>query len=190
MLIYNKIYHTNKFLKIKFCDIINLVIPNKDSKFATEIQTICQTPKSIKTMKKKILFTIGAMLLFCGLAFAQNGGIPVEIKPLNPPPYRPPFGNITPPYDTIPSTQPTSIETEEINFYCFQNSTHLTLQCNEDERVEIVIYEMLSGVKYTSTLNMVAGEIYTIATPWSAGLYTIHLTQTDGTNLEGDFQIK
>ncbi|MBO5345349.1 MAG: hypothetical protein J6A44_00405 [Paludibacteraceae bacterium] len=28
-------------------------------------------------MRKKILFTIGAMLLFCSLAFAQNGGIPV-----------------------------------------------------------------------------------------------------------------
>jgi hypothetical protein len=40
-----------------FCDITNLVIPNKDSKFATEIQTIYQTPKSIKTMRKKILFT-------------------------------------------------------------------------------------------------------------------------------------
>ena len=141
-------------------------------------------------MKKKILFTIGAMLLFCSLAFAQNGGIPVEIKPLNPPPYRPPFGNITPPDDSIDFIRPTSIEIEEINFECFQNSTNLTLQCNEDKRVEIVIYEMLSGVKYTSTLNMVVGELYTIATPWGAGLYTIRLTLSDGTMLEGDFQIK
>ena len=71
-----------------------------------------------------------------------------------------------------------------------QNSTNLTLQCNEDEKVEIIIYEMLSGVKYTTTLNMVVGEVYTIDTPWGAGLYTIRLTQTDGTILEGDFQIR
>ena len=149
-----------------------------------------QTLKSIKTMKKKILFAIGAMLLFCGFMFAQNGGIPVELKPLNPPPYRPPFGNITPPYDTIPTTKPTSIEIEEINFDCFQNSTHLTLSCNIDEKVDIIIYEMLSGVKHTSTINMVAGEIYTIDTPWGAGLYTIRLILSDETILEGDFQIK
>ena len=140
-------------------------------------------------MKKKILFTIGAMLLFCSLAIAQNGGIPVVIKPYNPP-TQPPFGNFTPPYDTMPSNNPTSIEFEEINFNCFQNSTNITLQCNDDERVEIIIYEMLSGVKYTSTLNMVAGEVYTINTPWGAGLYTIRLTLTDGKILEGDFLIK
>ncbi|MBQ8721965.1 MAG: hypothetical protein IJY67_07465 [Paludibacteraceae bacterium] len=56
--------------------------------------------------------------------------------------------------------------------------------------MEVVIYEMLSGVKHTSTMNMVAGEIYTIATPWGTGLYTIRLTLSDGTILEGDFQIK
>lgn len=140
-------------------------------------------------MKKKILFTIGAMLLFCSLAIAQNGGIPVVIKPYNPP-TQPPFGNFTPPNDSIDITEPNSIKIKETNFYCFQNSTNLTLQCNEDERVEIIIYEMLSGVKYTSALNMVAGEVYTINTPWGAGLYTIRLTLTDGKILEGDFQIK
>ena len=140
-------------------------------------------------MKKKILFTIGAMLLFCSLTIAQNGGIPVELKPYNPP-TKPPFGNFTPPDDSIDFIRPTSIEIEETNFYCLQNSTNLTLQCNEDKRVEIIIYEMLSGVKYTSTLNMVAAEIYTINTPWGVGLYTIRITQTDGTILEGDFQIK
>jgi hypothetical protein len=56
--------------------------------------------------------------------------------------------------------------------------------------VEIVIYEMLAGVKHTSTLNMVAGEVYSINTPWGAGLYTIRLTLSDGTILEGDFQIR
>jgi hypothetical protein len=35
---------------------------------------------------------------------------------------------------------------------------------------------------------MVADEIYTIATTWGAGLYTIRLTLSDGTMLEGDFQ--
>ena len=140
-------------------------------------------------MKKKILFTIGAMLLFCSLAIAQNGGIPVELKPFNPP-NRPPYGNIVDyPYDTIEQKNPFSL-TKQIIFECFQNSTYLTLQCNEDERVEVVIYEMLAGVKYTTTLNMVAGEVYTIDTPWGVGLYTIRLTQTDGTILEGDFQIK
>ena len=94
-------------------------------------------------MKKKILFTIGAMLLFCSLAIAQNGGIPVELKPYNPP-VQPPFGNFTPPNDSIDFIEPNSIEIEETNFYCLQNSTNLTLQCNDDERVEIVIYEMLS----------------------------------------------
>ena len=140
-------------------------------------------------MKKKIIFTIGAMLLFCSLTFAQNGGIPVELKPYNPP-TKPPFGNITPPKDTFIDVSPSSIITEQLYFECFQNSSHITLQCNNDERVEVVIYEMLSGVKHTSTINMVAGEIYTIATPWGAGLYTIRLTLSDGTILEGDFQIK
>ena len=140
-------------------------------------------------MKKKILSLVATLLLSYCFAIAQNGGIPVEIKPLNPPPYQPPFGNITPP-DTFIFTKPTSIEIEEINFECFQNSTHLTLSCNIDETVDIIIYEMLSGVKHTSTINMVAGELYTIATPWGAGLYTIRLTLSDGTMLEGDFQIK
>ena len=141
-------------------------------------------------MKKKIFSAVATLLLSCCFAIAQNGGIPVEIKPLNPPPYQPPFGNITTPYDTIPSSDPTSIEIEEINFECFQNSNHLTLSCNIDETVDIIIYEMLSGVKHTSTINMVAGELYTIATPWGTGLYTIRLTLSDGTMLEGDFQIK
>ncbi len=139
-------------------------------------------------MKKKILFAIGAILLFCSLIFAQNEGIPVELKPYNPP-SKPPFGNITPPKDTFIDIPPASI-IEQILFNCYQNSTHLTLQCNTDERVEVVIYEMLSGVKHTSIINMVAGEIYTIDTPWDTGLYTIRLTLSNGTTLEGDFQIK
>ena len=140
-------------------------------------------------MKKKIIFSLATMLLYCTLIFAQNGGIPVELKPLNPP-NKPPFGNLAPPNDTLICADPTSIEFDEIDFNCIQNSTHLTLSCNMDESVSIVIYEMLSGVKYTSTINMVAGEIYTIDTPWGAGLYTIRLTLSDGTILEGDFQIR
>ena len=65
-------------------------------------------------MKKKILFTIGAMLLFCSFAIAQNGGIPVVIKPYNPP-TQPPFGNFTPPNDSIDITEPNSIKIEETN---------------------------------------------------------------------------
>ena len=140
-------------------------------------------------MKKKISLILATLLLSCAFAFAQIGGIPVELKPYNPP-NQPPFGNVTDPYDTIPSSKPTSIEIEGINFECFKNSTHLTLSCNIDERVDIIIYEMLSGVKHTSTINMVAGEIYTIATPWGVGLYTIRLALSDGTILEGDFQIR
>ena len=144
--------------------------------------------KFIKTMKKKFFFAIGAMLLFCGSLFAQSGGVPVELKPFNPS-NKPPFGNIPLPNDTFIDSSPLGI-IEQCFFYCYQHSSHLTLQCNNDERVEVVIYEMLSGVKHTSTMNMVAGEIYTIATPWGAGLYTIRLTLSDGTILEGDFQIK
>ena len=140
-------------------------------------------------MKKKIFSAVATMLLSCCFAIAQNGGIPVEIKPLNPPPYQPPFGNFTPPYDTLEEKKPLSL-TQQIIFECFQNSNHLTLSCNIDETVDIIIYEMLSGVKHTSTINMVAGELYTIATPWGAGFYTIRLTLSDGTILEGDFQIK
>lgn len=139
-------------------------------------------------MKKKIFSVVATLLLSCYFTFAQNGGIPVELKPFNPP-NKPPYGNIVEPNDSLKEYIPLSL-TRQIIFECFQNSTHLTLQCNEDERVEIVIYEMLSGVKYTSNLNMVAGEVYTINTPWGVGLYTIRLTQTDGTILEGDFQIK
>ena len=140
-------------------------------------------------MKKKISLILATLLLSCAFAFAQIGGIPVELKPYNPP-NQPPFGNVTDPYDTIPSSKPTSIEIEGINFECFKNSTHLTLSCNIDERVDIIIYEMLSGVKHTSTINMVAGEIYTIATPWGVGLYTIRLTLPDGTILKGDSRIR
>ena len=140
-------------------------------------------------MKQKISLMLATLLLSCGFILAQNGGIPVELKPFNPP-NKPPFGNIIGPKDTFINNQPTSIIADEINFICFQNTTHLTLSCDMDEAVSIVVYEMLSGVKYTSTLNMVAGEIYTIDTPWGAGLYTIRLTLSDGTILEGDFQIR
>ena len=139
-------------------------------------------------MKKKIFSAVTTLLLSCCFALAQNGGIPVGLKPYNPP-SKPPFGNTVNPPDTSQKTNPLAI-TEQIIFECFQNSTNLTLQCNEDERVEVIIYEMLSGVKHTSVINMVAGEIYTIATPWGAGLYTIRLTLSDGTMLEGDFQIR
>ena len=139
-------------------------------------------------MKKKISLMLATLLLSCSFIFAQNGGIPVELKPFNPP-NRPPFGNIIDPEDTFKQNIPFSFM-EELNFECFQNTNHLTLSCDMDELVSVVVYEMLSGVKYTSTINMVAGEIYTIDTPWGAGLYTIRLTLSDGTILEGDFQIR
>ena len=140
-------------------------------------------------MKKKISLMLATLLLSCSFIFAQNGGIPVELKPFNPP-NKPPFGNIVGPKDTFINNQPAFIIVNEIDFLCFQGLNYLTLSCNMDESVSVVIYEMLSGVKYTSSINMVAGEIYTINTPWGAGLYTIRLTLTDGTILEGDFHIK
>lgn len=139
-------------------------------------------------MKKKIFSAVATMLLSCCFAIAQNGGIPVELKPFNPP-NKPPYGNIIDPDDSIEYKNPYTL-TQLFTLECFQNSTHLTLSCNIDETVDIIIYEMLSGIKYTSTINMVAGELYTIATPWGTGLYTIRLTLSDGTMLEGDFQIK
>ena len=42
-------------------------------------------------MKKKIFSAVATMLLSCYFAFAQNGGIPVEIRPLNPPTKPPEF---------------------------------------------------------------------------------------------------
>lgn len=132
---------------------------------------------------------LATLLLSCSFIFAQNGGIPVELKPFNPP-NKPPFGNIVGPKDTFINNQPAFIIVNEIDFLCFQGLNYLTLSCNMDESVSVVIYEMLSGVKYTSSIDMVAGEIYTINTPWGAGLYTIRLTLSDGTILEGDFQIK
>ena len=123
----------------------------------------------------------------CNTLFAQiSGGFPVELKPWNP--GTPPIGVIEKP-DTIKPIGPLSLY-ENLIFQCYKESSHITLQCNNDERVEIVIYEMQSGIKHTSTINMVAGELYTINTPWGAGLYTIRLTLSDGTILEGDFQIK
>ena len=35
-------------------------------------------------MRKKIIFSLVALLISCSLIFAQNGGIPVELKPFNP----------------------------------------------------------------------------------------------------------
>ncbi len=122
----------------------------------------------------------------CNTIFAQlPDDYPVELKPWNP--ITPPDTDI--PIDTILPNIPFSLD-QNLIINCHKNSSHLTLQCNNDERVEIMIYEMLSGVKHTSTINMVAGEIYTIATPWGTGLYTIRLTLSDGTILEGDFLIK
>ena len=138
-------------------------------------------------MNKLNFFFLVALLFVCNTIFAQMpGGYPVDLKPWNPP-VPPPIGGII--RDTTIVYNPLSID-DVISFECYKNSSHLTLQCNEDERVEVVIYEMLSGVKHTSTLNMVAGEIYTIATPWGTGLYTIRLTLSNGEILEGDFQIR
>ena len=138
-------------------------------------------------MNRQNFFFLVALLFVCNTLFAQTaGGIPVELKPWNPP-VPPPIGGII--RDTTIVYNPLSVDVI-ISFSCYKESSYLTLQCNEDERVEVVIYEMLSGVKYTTTINMVAGEVYIIDTPWGVGLYTIRITQTDGTILEGDFQIK
>ena len=138
-------------------------------------------------MNRQNFFFLVALLFMCNTLLAQTtGGIPVELKPWNP--GKPPIGGYVP-EDTIFEQVPFSLN-KSLNILCYKESSHITLQCNDDERVEVVIYEMLSGVKHTSTINMVAGEIYTIATPWGAGLYTIRLTLSNGTILEGDFQIK
>ena len=76
-------------------------------------------------MKKKILSLVATLLLSCCFTIAQNGGIPVEIKPLNPPPYQPPFGNVTTPHDTVKNKNPLSL-TQQIIFECFQNNPHHT----------------------------------------------------------------
>jgi hypothetical protein len=137
-------------------------------------------------MKKQNFFLIVALLFACNTIFAQTpGGYPVELKPWNP---GTPPGIIEKP-DTTKPIKPLSL-IKEVTFLCYKNSSHLTLQCNNDEQANVIIYEMLSGVKHTSTINMVAGEIHTISTPWGTGLYTIRLTLSDGTILEGDFQIK
>ena len=140
-------------------------------------------------MNRQNFFFLVALFFVCNTLFAQTaGGIPVELKPWHPP-VQPPIGGIVSPEDSNIVMHPKSL-LNYVVLSCYKESSYLTLQCNEDERVEVVIYEMLSGVKYTTTINMVAGEVYTIDTPWGAGLYTIRLTQTDGTILEGDFQIR
>ncbi len=137
-------------------------------------------------MKRQHFFFLIALLFMCNTIFAQTpGGIPVELKPWNP--NYPPGTDI--PVDTLPPNIPFSLNNILI-INCYQNSSHITLQCDNDERVEVLIYEMLSGVKHSSTINMVAGEIYTIDTPWGAGLYTIRLILSDGNILEGDFLIR
>lgn len=50
-------------------------------------------------MKKKIFSAVTTLLLSCCFALAQNGVIPVGLKPYNPP-NKPPFGNIVNPPDT------------------------------------------------------------------------------------------
>jgi hypothetical protein len=138
-------------------------------------------------MSRQNFFFLVALLFTCNTLFAQTaGGIPVELKPWNP--IKPPEGNEIP-IDTTLGQFPFSLD-ELLSISCYKESSSLTLQCNEDERVEVVIYEMLSGVKHTSIINMVADEIYTITTPWGTGLYTIRLTLSDGTILEGDFRIR
>ena len=141
-------------------------------------------------MNRQNFFFLVALLFMCNTIFAQSpSGYPVELKPWNPGTTpTPPIGIIEKP-DTIKPIGPLSLF-ESLIFQCYKESSYITLQCNNDERVEVVIYEMISGVKHTSTINMVAGEIYTIATPWGTGLYTIRLTLSDGTILEGDFRIR
>jgi hypothetical protein len=145
--------------------------------------------KTLFRMNRQKFFFLVALLFMCNIVFAQSpDDYPVELKPWNPP-VPPPITGIAPPKDSIPNNIPFSLNEVKI-ISCYKNSSYLTLQCNDDERIEVVIYEMLSGVKHTSTINMVAGEIYTIATPWGTGLYTIRLTLSDGTILEGDFRIR
>ena len=137
-------------------------------------------------MKRQNFFFLVALLFMCSTIFAQiPSGYPIELKPWNP--ISPPGTDI--PVDTFLPNIPFSLN-QNLTINCYKESSHITLQCNNDERVEVLIYEMLSGVKHTSTINMVASEIYSINTPWGAGLYTIRLTLSNGTILEGDFQIK
>ena len=76
-------------------------------------------------MKKKIFSAVATLLLSCCFAIAQNGGIPVELKPFNPP-NKPPYGNIIDPDDTLIYERPKSI-TQQYIFKCFQNSTQKKL---------------------------------------------------------------
>ena len=50
-------------------------------------------------MKKKISLVFATLLFSCTFIFAQNGGIPVELKPYKPP-NKPPFGNVIHPHNT------------------------------------------------------------------------------------------
>ncbi len=135
-------------------------------------------------MKRQNFFFIVALLFMCNTIFAQTmGGYPIGLKPWNP--NKPPIEGYVP-EDTIFEQVPFAVD-KLLNISCYKELSHITLQCNTDERVEVIIYEMLSGVKYTSIINMVAGEIYTIDTPWGAGFYTIRLILSDGAILEGDF---
>ena len=55
----------------------------------------------MKTMRKKIFFVVGAMLLICSISFAQSsGGSLVELRPCNPP-GMPPIGGLIPPIRSI-----------------------------------------------------------------------------------------
>ena len=73
-------------------------------------------------MKKKIFSAVTTLLLSCYFALAQNGGIPVGLKPFNPP-TKPPFGGISPPEDTLVKTNPKSIKIEETYFDCYFSSS-------------------------------------------------------------------
>ena len=103
---------------------------------------ISPSTKKLMLMNKLNFFFLVALLFVCNTIFAQMpGGYPVDLKPWNPP-VPPPIGGII--RDTTIVYNPLSID-DVISFECYKNSSHLTLQCNEDERVEVVIYEMLSS---------------------------------------------
>jgi hypothetical protein len=136
----------------------------------------------------KVCYILTLVALFASnVIFSQSsGGYPVDLNPYNP---GGSSGGIIVKPDTVLPINPLSLE-EELVIQCYKETNQLTLSCNADEHVNVLIYELTSGIKHTSTINMLAGEIYTIPTPWPAGFYTIRLTLTDGTMLEGDFVIR
>lgn len=96
--------------------------------------------------------------------------------------------------DTLKVAAPKTLKMRqdtECNITCDVTDRRLTLMSNQYfDNVQILIYGFPAGVKYSSEINLTDDETFSIPVDYPSGIYTIRLTLSDGTVLEGHFELE